>query len=165
MRRHKMVIRVPLTSDRGHIRLAKSGGRFDQRLKHRLKIEGRAADDLEHVGGGGLLLQRFAQLVEQTGVLDGDHGLGGKVRHQLDMLACERPDLLAIDVDCADQLIVLKHWHGDYRPIASEVDGGDYIWITLDVGLRCLDVGDVGYLLCDGETTQGTVRRGPNWLA
>src|SRR5262249_5669029 len=82
-----------------------------------------------------------------------------------DMLACERPDLLAIDVDCADQLIVLKHWHGDYRPIASEVDGDDYIWITLDVGLRCLDVGDVGHLLCDGETTQSTVRRGPNWLA
>src|SRR5215467_6494771 len=81
------------------------------------------------------------------------------------MLACERPDLLAIDVDCTDQLIVLKHWHGDYRPIASEVDGGDYIWITLDVGLRCLDVGDVGHLLCDGETTQGTVWRGPNWLA
>ena len=52
---------------------------FDQRLQHRLQIEGRAADDLEHVGGGGLLLQRFAQLVEQPRVLDGDDGLGGEV--------------------------------------------------------------------------------------
>ena len=43
--------------------------------QHRLQIEGRAADDLEHVGGGGLLLQRFAQLVEQARVLDGDDGL------------------------------------------------------------------------------------------
>ena len=46
--------------------------------QHRLQIEGRAADDLEHVGGGGLLLQRFAQLVEQARVLDGDDGLAAK---------------------------------------------------------------------------------------
>ena len=62
------------------VRLAKPDRRFDQRFEHRLQIEGRAADDLEHVGGGGLLLQRFAQLVEQAGVLDGDDGLGGEVR-------------------------------------------------------------------------------------
>ena len=32
---------------------------IDQRVEHGLQIEGRAADDLEHVGGGGLLLQQF----------------------------------------------------------------------------------------------------------
>ena len=32
---------------------------FDQRVENRLQIERRAADDLEHVGGGGLLLQRL----------------------------------------------------------------------------------------------------------
>ena len=52
---------------------------LDQCIEHRLQVEGRAADDLEHVGGGGLLLQRFAQLVEQAGVLDGDDGLAGEV--------------------------------------------------------------------------------------
>jgi len=41
--------------------------RFDERVEHGLQIEGRAADDLEHVGGRGLLLQRFAQLFEQAG--------------------------------------------------------------------------------------------------
>ena len=41
------------------IRLAQPGRRLDQRVEHRLQIEGRAADDLEHVGGGGLLLQRI----------------------------------------------------------------------------------------------------------
>ena len=61
------------------IRFAQPRRRFDQRIEHRLQIEGRAADDLEHVGGGGLLLQRFAQLVEQARVLDGDDGLGGEV--------------------------------------------------------------------------------------
>ena len=52
--------------------------RFDQRVEYRLQVERRAADDLEHIGGGGLLLQRFAQLVEQARVLDGDHCLGGE---------------------------------------------------------------------------------------
>ena len=65
--------------NRRHVGLAQPGRRFDQRVEHRLQIEGRAADDLEHVGGGGLLLQRFAQLVEQAGVLDGDDSLGGEI--------------------------------------------------------------------------------------
>jgi hypothetical protein len=58
-------------------------------LQHRLEIESRPADDLEHVGGGDLLLQRFAeivsalaQLVEQPRVLDRDDGLGGEIRHK-----------------------------------------------------------------------------------
>jgi hypothetical protein len=49
--------------NRRHIRLAQAGSRFDEGLQHRLKIESRATDDLKHVGGGCLLLQRFAQLV------------------------------------------------------------------------------------------------------
>src|SRR5262245_44398537 len=64
----KLKIRALRAKDTSHIRLAQSGGRFDQRIEHGLKIEGRAADDLEHVGGGGLLLQGFAQLVEQSRV-------------------------------------------------------------------------------------------------
>ena len=68
--------------NRRHVRLAQSRRRLDQRIEHRLQIEGRAADDLEHVGGGGLLLQRFAQLVEQAGVLDRDDGLVGEVLSQ-----------------------------------------------------------------------------------
>jgi hypothetical protein len=36
------------------------------------QIERRAADDLEHVGGGRLLLQGFAQLVQQPRVFDSD---------------------------------------------------------------------------------------------
>ena len=37
--------------------LAQRAPRIRQRVEHRLQIERRAADDLEHVGGGGLLLQ------------------------------------------------------------------------------------------------------------
>jgi len=65
-------------------------------LQHRLKIEGRAADDLEHVGGGGLLLERFTQflgacfhLIEQPHVLDCDDGLIGERRDEVDLLLTE----------------------------------------------------------------------------
>ena len=57
------------------------------------QVEGRAADHLEHVGGGGLLLQQLAQFAEQPRVLDGDHGLVGEVVDELDLLIRERPYL------------------------------------------------------------------------
>ena len=72
-------VAVPARVDRRHVRFAQPRRRLDQRVEHRLQIERRAADDLEHVGGGGLLLQRFAQFAEQPRVLDGDHRLGGEV--------------------------------------------------------------------------------------
>jgi len=37
--------------------LTKPNGRFDKRVEHRLQIKSRTADDLEHISGGGLLLQ------------------------------------------------------------------------------------------------------------
>ena len=49
--------------------------------------DGEDGDDLQDVGGGGLPLQRFARLVEQPRILDGDHGLIGEGLQQLDMVA------------------------------------------------------------------------------
>ena len=69
-----------------------------ERIEHRLQIEGRTADRLEHIGRRRLLLQRFAEfrrarlhLVEQADILDGDHGLVGEGLDQLDLLFSERP--------------------------------------------------------------------------
>src|SRR5262249_13692207 len=84
-----------------HVGLAKARRRFGECGEHRLQIEGRAADDLENVGGGGLLLERLAQLVEQSRVLDGDYGLGGEVLDQLDLLVGERAHLMAVNADNA----------------------------------------------------------------
>ena len=105
-----------MRGDVGHVGVAQPRRRFDQRIEHGLQIEGRAADHLEHVGGGGLLLQRFAQLVEQPRVLDGDDRLGGEVLHQLDLLVGEWAHLLTIDGDGANQLLVLEHRHEHDRP-------------------------------------------------
>src|SRR5262249_9087350 len=86
IRRHKMVVRALLTSDRGLIRLTKSASRFNERLQHCLQIERRTADDLEYVGGGGLLLQRFAQLVEQGGGVASHHPPVGESGGELGLL-------------------------------------------------------------------------------
>src|SRR2546430_13610756 len=93
MRRYNLVVRAFLTSDRRHVRLTKSGGRFDERIEHGFEIEGRAADDLEHVSGGGLLLQGLAKFIEQAGILDGDDGLGGEIPDQIYLLIVEGSDL------------------------------------------------------------------------
>ena len=60
--------------------LAKSGFANIRRvlqdgIKYWFQFARRRADDFEHVSGGDLLLERFAKLVEQTGILDGDNGL------------------------------------------------------------------------------------------
>jgi hypothetical protein len=66
--------------------------RLDQRVEHRLQIEGRAADDPQHVGRRRLLLQGFRQfrracpnVSEQPRVLDGDDRLVRECAHEPDL--------------------------------------------------------------------------------
>ena len=84
---------------------------FQHRLEYRLKIAGRGTDNLEHVGGGGLLLEGIAQFSEQPGVLDGDHGLRREILNQLDLLVGERTYVLMINSDRADEFVFLQHWN------------------------------------------------------
>src|SRR5215813_4457966 len=60
-------------------------GALDDGVEHRLHVRGRAADDTEHLGRCGLMLQRLSQfcvafldLFEQPHVLDGDNSLIGE---------------------------------------------------------------------------------------
>ncbi len=48
-----------------------------------------------------------------------------KFVHQLDLLVGERPDLLAIDGDGADQLILLEHRHDEQVSRAGDFDERD----------------------------------------
>ena len=105
---------VPVASPKERVVcLTQSRRGLDQRIKHCLQIEGRAADHFEHVGSGGLLLQRFAQLVEEAHVLDGDYGLPREIGDQLDLLIGEWPDFLAVDADGTDQRAFLEHRNVD----------------------------------------------------
>ncbi len=149
------------------VRLAQPRRRFDQRIEHHLQIEGRAADDLEHVGGRGLLLQRFGeivralpQLAQQARILDRDDGLGGEVRDQLDLLVGEWPHLLPVDGNAADQLVLLEHRHVEIRPGARKPgeDRGSVL-VRQQVG----DVNDL--LRRDQAPERGLWTGGQNWLA
>src|SRR5262245_53314921 len=92
------------------VRLAKPLRRFNQRIEHCLQIEGRAADDLEHVGSRGLLLEGFGEiagarldLVEQPHVLDRDHRLVSEGADQLDLFLRERSYLVPCQRDHANR--------------------------------------------------------------
>ena len=79
------------------------------RIEDRLQLAGRGTDDLEHVGGRRLLLQRFAQLIEQPGVLDSDDGLGSEVFNQLDLFVRKWPYFFWVNTDGADDLVSLSN--------------------------------------------------------
>src|SRR5262249_8054771 len=129
------------------LRLANARGILPHRLENRPSFAPRGADDLEHVGGGGLLLQRLPQLVEQTRVLDRDNGLSCKIAHQLDLLLAEWPHVLAIDGDGHDERILLEHRHPQGRARAAQVGVGDQPRIAFEIWRHRSDVVDLHRLL------------------
>jgi hypothetical protein len=78
---------------------------LDECAKYFFHIQSRLADDLKHVGSGGLLLHGLAQFVEQARVLDCDDSLFGKICNQVDLFVAERADLLAEDADCPNRFV------------------------------------------------------------
>ncbi len=126
-----------------------------EHVEHRLEIERGTAYNFEDVGGRSLLLQGFAQLVQQPGVLDGDDRLARKAPDELDLLVVERLDLLAVDGDRTDQLLLLKQRYGEHGPISAELDGLDGNWISVNVILQRRDVGNLGHLLRPSHTAKG----------
>src|SRR5262245_3622344 len=72
--------------------LANLGGVLKDRGENRVEVARRGTNNLEHVGGSGLLLQRFRKiprarlhLIEQSHVLDRDDCLVGKCFSKFDL--------------------------------------------------------------------------------
>src|SRR4029077_10791912 len=125
------------------------------------EIEDRAADDLEHIRGGGLLLQRLAQLVQQPSVLDGDNRLAREAGNQLDLLICEWADLLAVDGEGPDQFAFLQDRNVEDGSEPSEIDGGHEDGFALDVGRVHRDLGDMNRLPRLDDAAEGSSRARP----
>jgi hypothetical protein len=49
--------------ERPEIGIAEPRGGFDERVEHRLQVEGRAANDLQHIAGRGLVFERLFEVV------------------------------------------------------------------------------------------------------
>src|SRR5262249_56213492 len=69
----------------------------------------------EHLGGGRLLLKRFAQLVEQPRLLERDHGLIGKGLEQSNLSLREELGLSAAECDRANRDTFSHQRHAKYR--------------------------------------------------
>src|SRR6266550_6466037 len=85
----------------------------------------------------------MTQLAKEPRILDGDNGLVGEVLNQLYLFVGERPYLLAINSDRANQFIVLKHWNAEHCPSTRELSelragiAGGHIqifWALQDIG-------------------------------
>ena len=72
------------------------GRAFQHGSKHGFNVARRGADDLEDVGGGGLLLEGFAQLVKQARIFNRDDGLRGKCLNEVNLLVSKRTWLSAL---------------------------------------------------------------------
>src|SRR5262249_28975094 len=134
-----MQIRADETRDGRHIRLAESSGRFDQRVENGLKIESRAADHLEHVGGGGLLLEGFTKFIEQANVLDGDHGLVSEGLDQFNLLLTEAPRLITNNSKDADDLPLAHEGHPEPCSHADHVGRVWFFVFGVDQEIRNVD--------------------------
>ena len=62
-------------------------------VEHRGEIAGRGVDDLQYLGGRGLLLQRLARLGQEPRILHGDHRLRREILQQRDLFLGKRSDL------------------------------------------------------------------------
>src|SRR5262249_25272731 len=158
-RRHPVASRnaidVAITKENDVVlRLAEPRCRLHERIEHRLQIECRATDDLEHVARSGLLLQGFPQFAQQSRVFDGDDRLGGEVLYQLDLFIGKRPDLLSIHVDRADELALLEHWHAHQGPYACYFDEANDGVPFREVGLIGPKVRDVNNLFGVGDAME-----------
>jgi hypothetical protein len=95
------------------VRRAAEGVRlFQYRVEHRGKLSGRGINDLQHLGGCGLLLQGLARFGQEPRVLHRDDRLCREVLQQRDLLVGEGTHLLPKDVKRADQFTFLEHRHG-----------------------------------------------------
>src|SRR5262245_54923657 len=129
-------------------------------LEDRFELARRRADDLEHVGGGGLLLQRLAQLAEQPRVLDGDNGLRCEILHQFNLLFRKREHLPAIDDDQADMLAFPEHRNEQQGTYTGNFDAGDGERVTFQVGRVGAHVRDLDRFATRGSPRHGTVGAG-----
>src|SRR5262249_42957607 len=145
--------------------LAKPGRLLQHSLEHRLQLTRRAANNLEHVRGCGLLLERLAQFVKQPRILNGDDGLGGEVLHQRLLLIVEGRTFVLVDLDDADQILFLQHRNGKLAAHAGELNDRRLHRIV-HIARHLLYVGYLTYLLGFQYAAKASIRGGPNkWRA
>ena len=103
---------------------------FQHRVEHRRQIAGRSVDNLQHLGGRGLLLQRLLLFGDQPRVFDRDHRLIGEGADKLDLPVGERLDPLAREHDEPDHVTFAQQRHAKRGPLLAQGDRSSrVVWI------------------------------------
>src|ERR1700687_6146844 len=100
---------------------AKAVRLLQYRVKHRGEVAGRGIDDLQHLGGRGLLLQGLLRLGDEARVLHRDDRLRREILQQRDLLVGEGPDFLAIDLDTSEQFLVFSQTDDQRAASSTEI--------------------------------------------
>ena len=130
-------------------------------MKDRFQITGRRTDDAQHDRRRCLSLQRFAQFVQQTRILDGDDGLGGEVSEQLNLLVGERVNFSSVDANAAYRHVVLQHWSGHQGTEADLVRSEYQHRIAFAIAPFLADIEDMDDLSSSHCASRGGVRSRP----
>ena len=119
------------------VRAAQIDRRTHERPQDGRQIERRAADDLQHIGGGGLLFQRLLGLVEEAHIVDRDRRLIGERPEQAHIFLSEGPDPLARRRYQADHAAFGQHRYGQggAKTAHARVFAPFRIWTGLAVGI------------------------------
>jgi hypothetical protein len=102
-------------------------GAGDDGAEHGLQIERRAerladlAQRAQLLDRAGELGRALLELAQEPGVLDRDGGLVGEGFHQRDLAVGERPDLMAVDGDGAQQLARAEHRDRHHRAVGIDL--------------------------------------------
>jgi hypothetical protein len=99
-------------------------GALDHRVEDRGEVAGRRIDDLQYLGGRGLLFQGLARLGQQPRILHRDDCLRREVLQQRDLLFGERPDLGAEDQKHPHQCCVFAQREGETAAGSAKLDQG-----------------------------------------
>src|SRR5262245_14435160 len=87
-------------------------------VENRLKVSCRGTNNPEHISRCGLLLERFAQFVEQPRVLDCDDGLRCEGFEQFDLLVRERTNFHSAYQDRPNRYAFAQQWRCKRGPMA-----------------------------------------------
>src|SRR4030081_1959618 len=98
--------------------IAEPRGAFRDGLQDRLQVKSRAADDLQDLAYGRLLLERLLCLVEEPHIFDGDDGLIRERLEKLDLIRRERLHFHAAERDASYPYAMPKKRHRERGPVS-----------------------------------------------
>jgi len=120
------------------------------RVEGRLHVGRRAGDDAQDLCRRRLLLQGFARLGDEPGIVHRDDRLRRKVLQQRDLIIGERADLLTVYGENAEHRVIFPQRHPNRSSCATEIDKRAALRVANPVSLAICNIGDVYAGLASG---------------